>query len=111
MLNFCKEWSPEENERFLDACRRKKIEYCQKFGLPIPETWDTLQDYMTENKRLHVTVQCMAVYDSYIDVPACYSLDDAIEYAKDNLHEIPLGQMEYVQDSDILDEENCDFAW
>ena len=66
---------------------------------------------MTENKRLHVTVQCMAVYDSYIDVPACYSLDDAIEYAKDNLHEIPLGQMEYVQDSDILDEENCDFEW
>lgn len=60
-------------------------------------------------KRLNVTVQCMAVYCSSIDVPDEMTLEEAIEYAKDHINEIPLGAMEYVSDSDELDEENCDF--
>lgn len=60
-------------------------------------------------KRLNLTIQCMAIYNSGIDVPDEMSIDEAIEYAKQHLHEVPLGVLEYVSDSDVLDEENCDF--
>ena len=60
-------------------------------------------------KRLNVTVQCMAVYNSSIEVPEELTFEEAIEYAKNHLDEIPLGELEYVSDSDTLDEENCDF--
>lgn len=60
-------------------------------------------------KRLNVTVQCMAVYNSAIDVPEQFSLEQAIAYAKQNISNIPLGVLEYVQDSDLLDEDNCCF--
>lgn len=60
-------------------------------------------------KRLNVTIQCMAVYNSSIEVPEEMTLEEAIEYAKNHLNEIPLEELEYVDDSDILDEDNCDF--
>lgn len=60
-------------------------------------------------KRLNVTVECMAVYNSSIEVPEEMTFEEAIEYAKNHLDEIPLGELEYVSDSDTLDEENCDF--
>ena len=60
-------------------------------------------------KRLNVTVQCMAVYNSSIEVPDEMTLEEAIEYARENLDEIPLGEMEYVPDSDELNGWNCDF--
>ena len=60
-------------------------------------------------KRLNVTIQCLAVYCSRIDVPDDMSLEEAIEYAKEHIKEIPLGALEYVPYSDVLDEENCDF--
>lgn len=60
-------------------------------------------------KRLNLTIQCMAIYNSGIDVPDEMSIDEAIEYAKQHLKEVPLGVLEYVADSDVLDEENCDF--
>ena len=60
-------------------------------------------------KRLNVTVQCVAVYNSSIEVPEEMTFEEAIEYAKNHLDEIPLGELEYVSDSDTLDEENCDF--
>ena len=51
----------------------------------------------------------MAIYDSKIDVPDDMSIEEAIEYAKSHLDEVPLGELHYVQDSDELDEDNCDF--
>lgn len=60
-------------------------------------------------KRLNVTVQCMAVYCSGIDVPDEFTFEEAIEYAKQHIDQIPCGRLEYIPDSDILDEENCDF--
>lgn len=60
-------------------------------------------------KRLNVTVQCMAVYNSSIEVPDDMTLEEAIEYANEHLDKIPCNKLEYVPDSDILDEENCDF--
>lgn len=60
-------------------------------------------------KRLNVTCTCMAIYNSSIEVPDDMTIEEAIEYAKKHLDEIPLGEMQYVSDSDELDEDNCDF--
>ena len=60
-------------------------------------------------KRLNVTCTCIAVYHSSVIVPVELTLEEAIEYANDHLAEIPLGELEYVADSDTLDEENCEF--
>ena len=60
-------------------------------------------------KRLNVTVTCMAVYNSAIEVPDDMTIEEAIEYAKEHIDEIPIGELEYISDSDELDEENCDF--
>lgn len=61
-------------------------------------------------KRLAVTVNCMAVYNSFIDVPGNMNIDEAIKYAKEHLSNIPIiNGLEYVSDSDELDEENCEF--
>lgn len=60
-------------------------------------------------KTLNVTVACTAVYNSSIEVPADFSLEEAINYANEHIDKIPLGPLEYITDSDILDEENCDF--
>ena len=65
-----------------------------------------------ENKnmrKLNVTVQCMAVYNSSIMVPRELTFEEAIKYAKEHIDEINLGELEYIPDSDELDEENCDF--
>jgi hypothetical protein len=60
-------------------------------------------------KKLNVTICCMAVYNSSIDVPKEMTLEEAIDYAKIHINEIPIGEMEYISDSDELDEENCSF--
>lgn len=60
-------------------------------------------------KRLNVTVFCKAVYNSSIEVPDNMTREEAIEYAKEHLDEIPCGELDYVSNSDELDEENCDF--
>ena len=60
-------------------------------------------------KRLNVTVTCMAVDCSGIDVPDEMTLEEAIEYAKKHIDEIPIGELEWISDSDEIDEENCDF--
>ena len=62
-----------------------------------------------ETKRLNVTINCQAVYNSSIEVPADWNIDEAIAYAKTHLNDIPLGVLEWVPESDELDEENCDF--
>lgn len=63
----------------------------------------------TPTKRLNVTINCQAVYNSAIQVPADMSLDEAIAYAKEHLRDIPLTVLEYVKFSDTLDEDNCSF--
>lgn len=60
-------------------------------------------------KKLDVTVQCLAVYNSAIEVPEEMSLEEAIAYARDHLDGIPLSTLEYVYGSDELDEDNCSF--
>lgn len=60
-------------------------------------------------KKLNVTVACMAIYNSCIEVPDNMNIKEAIQYAKEHISDIPLGVLEYIPDSDELDEENCDF--
>ena len=60
-------------------------------------------------KRLNVTCTCLAVYNSSIKVPDDMLLEEAIEYATEHIHEIPTGKLEYISDSDEIDDENCDF--
>ena len=52
-------------------------------------------------KRLNVTVICQAVYNSGIDIPDDMDIEEAIEYAKEHIDEIPLGEMEWISGSDI----------
>lgn len=57
-----------------------------------------------ENKnmrKLNVTVQCMAVYNSSIMVPRELTFEEAIKYAKEHIDEINLGELEYISDSDM----------
>ena len=56
-----------------------------------------------------MTATCLAVYNSKIEVPNDMMLEDAIEYAKARINEIPIGELEYISDSEIIDEDNCDF--
>lgn len=59
-------------------------------------------------KTLNVTVNCLGVYNSSIQVPDDMTIDEAIKYASKHLDLIPMGQVEWVGDSN-LDEDNCDF--
>ncbi len=59
-------------------------------------------------KTLNVTVICKAVYNSSIEVPDDMTLEEAIDYAKEHTDEIHTGEMEWISDIEI-DEENCDF--
>lgn len=62
-------------------------------------------------KTLNVTIVCQAVYNSHIDVPDEMTLEEAVEYAKKHLDECDIEtELEYISDSDELDEDNCDFA-
>jgi hypothetical protein len=51
----------------------------------------------------------MATYNSYIEVPDNMNINEAIQYAKEHISNIPIGVLEYIPDSDELDDENCDF--
>lgn len=59
-------------------------------------------------KYLDCTIICLASYNGRILLPeGICTLDEAFSYAKSRLREIPLGELEYITDSDTLDEENC----
>lgn len=62
-----------------------------------------------KTKTLNVNCTCMATYNSSIEVPADLSLKDAIEYAKEHIDRINVTELEYVYDSDSINEESCSF--
>ena len=67
--------------------------------------------FVKDTKRLDVICTCMAYYTSSIEVPADYTLEEAIAYAKEHIDEIPIkSDLEYIGESDELDEEHCEFA-
>lgn len=60
-------------------------------------------------KKFNVTINCKAVYTSQIEVPDNATFADAIQIAKANIKDIPLGILEHIPESDRIDEYNCDF--
>ena len=60
-------------------------------------------------KKLNVKVWCTCSYKGCVEVPDDMTFEEAIEYAKDHINDIPLGRLTYVPDSDELDEEMCEF--
>ena len=62
-------------------------------------------------RTLNVTIICKAVYNSHLEVPDEMTLEEAIEYAKKHLNECNIEtELEYISDSDELDDDNCDFT-
>lgn len=59
-------------------------------------------------KTLNVAVICEGVYNSSIQVPDNFTIEEAIEYAIKNLQEIPAGEVEWLKDIEI-DKNNCNF--
>lgn len=63
-----------------------------------------------KNKILNVTYQYSMIGTVSIEVPENMSIEEAIEYAKENIESLPLPQNgDYLDGSSIIDEENCDF--
>ena len=48
-------------------------------------------------RKLNVTIECLAMYNSSIMVPSELTFEEAIEYAKKHIAEIPLGTLEYAK--------------
>lgn len=59
-------------------------------------------------KTLNLTVNCQAVYNTSVDVPAELNFDDAIEYAN-SMGTWTRGALDYIPGSDEIDVENSDF--
>ena len=65
----------------------------------------------TETRTLNLSVECRAYYNSHIEVPADLALNEAIEYAKRHLDEVPIkGQLKYLPGYDALNIDRCDFS-
>ena len=61
-------------------------------------------------KTFNLTVLCQAYYTSSIEVPDDFTREQALEYARKHLDLCPIDSpLEYISDSDELDDENCDF--
>ena len=58
-------------------------------------------------KNLSLTIECAAYYKTAIQVPDELNLEQAIAYAKEHLDEINVTELEYVCDSDSIDDESC----
>lgn len=79
----------------------------------IPEnliwTIEVCEDKSNIRKKLQCSILCNAYYNGEILLPeAVKTFPAALEYAKKHLNEIPLGELEYIENSDVLDEENCE---
>lgn len=62
-------------------------------------------------KYFNVLIACQAYYSSKIELPRDFSgsYEEAIVYANEHLDEAPLGDLEYISESDVLDKNNCSF--
>ena len=108
-VKACLESECEEVKYAFGAENLSNEELLTKFGEVTEYPYFGLPDGKL-TKTLNVSVLCQAYYNSSIEVPDGLSREEALDYARKHLDSIPLGVLEYVSDSDQLDEENCDFA-
>ena len=81
----------------------------------IPEnliwTIEFCKDKKNIPQKLSCSILCNAYYHGELLLPeAIKTFPEALEYAKDHLDEIPLGEMNYIENSDVLDQENCELV-
>lgn len=101
---------------------RTGVNGCHEIMFLVPaseqkETYDRIEQAISGHiwdrdgkKVLNVTCTCMATYTSSILVPERMTLDEAMDYAEQNLDVISIdSDLTYIADSDELDRENCDF--
>lgn len=63
-----------------------------------------------KTKSFNLTYQYSMIGTVTIDVPENLTLEEAIQYAKDNIEDIPLPtDSSYLTGSCLVDDENCDF--
>lgn len=62
---------------------------------------------MKKKRQLNVRVICKCYYNSTLMVPANLTEEEAIEYAKKHLNEVYVTKLEYIDNTDVLDNENC----
>lgn len=58
------------------------------------------------SKILHCRIYAEVYYDSEIEVDDNLSLEEAVDYAKKHINEIPISTLEYIPDSDTIDDED-----
>lgn len=59
-------------------------------------------------RPFHARIYVDAFYEATVNVPAHLTRDEAIRFVEDHLPDIPLGQLQYVPDSDEIDREQID---
>ena len=78
----------------------------------IPEnliwTIEVCEDKSNIRKKLQCSILLMLIITGKLLPEAVKTFPAALEYAKKHLNEIPLGELEYIENSDVLDEENCE---
>ena len=50
-FDFFEKWNREESLRFLEALKRKKIEFCKEYGLPVP-AFDKEEDFFVTSEMI-----------------------------------------------------------
>lgn len=83
----------------------------EKEHFPENRIWTITFDVLEDSKKrwLYCSIICNASYDGKLLLPErIKTFSEAVAYAKEHLDEIPLGTLEYISDSDVLDEDNCE---
>lgn len=127
-IAFNIQWNTDGSQEIFDSLPKKIVipDYITKEAEDQDELLDLISDYISnvtgychegfevkreKTKKLNLTITCQAIYQSHIMVPNDMSFEEAIEYAKQHLNECNIETpLEYIRDSDELDEENCDFV-
>lgn len=62
-------------------------------------------------KEFNVRYQYSVIGTATIEVPANLTHEEALQYAKEHMDEVPLpADVTYLQDSEVIDEEGCGFV-
>ena len=112
---------PEDKDDLYDLMRdffkENKIDYNRSLIEYVEDTCETDKEDEEEvapeeagTRTLKVMITCQASYKSEIEVPADLTLEEAIKYASENIRDIPVTDLDWLEDSDDLVVEECAFA-
>lgn len=61
-----------------------------------------------KTRPFHTRIYVDAFYETTVQIPAHFTKEEAIQYVKDHLPDIPLGSLQYIPDSDEIDPADLD---